>query len=295
MSPLLQLALLAASLGGVLLQVEAHFPKEHMSNRLGLPGIPEVHSGRLTLQVSQVVPAMQEVRMGDRLELECEAFGGPFPAIQWLRDGQPIGQGVDEAKSLSNLLSAEAINDLGGNVKVTSNLVPVDSMTAIGKVKSRLVIDCVLPVHRGMYSCAAVSGTDADVSPPATVYVVADGVRNLSAMLSACQRTGLASAAPPRITSFATFMMDVSGTDMTLPCAAEGSPRPAVFWRDNNNQLIATSGPGARRNRYKVLPNGSLMIFKVRWSDMGMFTCVAQSETGRDNATTFVYPLSPSK
>ena len=37
---------------------------------------------------------MQEVRMGDRLELECEAFGGPFPAIQWLRDGQPIGQGV---------------------------------------------------------------------------------------------------------------------------------------------------------------------------------------------------------
>lgn len=230
--------------------------------------------------------------MGERLELECEAFGGPPPTIQWLRDGQPIGQGMDEAKSLNNLLSAEALNGLGsGLTKVTSNVVPLES--GIAKVTSRLVIDCALPVHRGLYSCAAVSGTDADVSPPATVYVEADGVRNLSALLSACQHSGIAT--PPRITNFASFVMDVSGTDITLPCSAEGSPRPAVFWKDNNNQLIAPSGPGARRNRYKILPNGSLMILKVRWSDMGVFTCVAQSETGRDNATTFVYPLSAEK
>lgn len=75
----------------------------------------------------------------------------------------------------------------------------------------------------------------------------ADGVHNLSAMLSACQH-----ASAPRIATYASFVMDVSGSDITLPCAVEGSPRPAVFWKDNNNQLITPGGPGARRNRYKV-------------------------------------------
>lgn len=66
-------------------------------------------------------------------------------------------------------------------------------------------------------------------------------------MLSACQH-----ASAPRIATYASFVMDVSGSDITLPCAVEGSPRPAVFWKDNNNQLITPGGPGARRNRYKV-------------------------------------------
>lgn len=315
MSPLLPWFLAAACLGALLQQAEGHFSKMRLSNRLdpqlGLPGLPEgapVHSARRALQVSPVTPALQEVRMGERLELECEAFGGPPPTIQWLRDGQPIGQGMDEAKSFNNLLSADALNGLAGGLpmpsmgKMTSNQVlqPMDSPTGIAKVTSRLVIDCALPVHRGLYSCAAVSGADADVSPPATVYVEADGVRNLSALLSACQHPGLgglglSASGLPRITTFASFVMDVAGADITLPCVAEGSPRPEVYWTDNNNQLITPRGLMSRRNRYKVLPNGSLVIMKVRWSDMGVFTCVARSEAGRDNATTFVYPLSAEK
>ena len=77
----------------------------------------------------------------------------------------------DDAKSLNNLLSGESLGPGLGNLKVTSNLVPIDSLTGIAKITSRLVVDCALPVHRGLYSCAAVSGTETDVSSPATVYV----------------------------------------------------------------------------------------------------------------------------
>lgn len=300
----MQVFLVAAALGALARHADAHFPKVHLSNRIephmGLSGVAEgaaEHSSRRPLQVSLLSPGLQEVRMGERLELECVAFGGPPPTIQWLRDGQPVGQGVDEVKSFNSLLSPEAGLGLGLGLGLSGSLAGAglsgpmsETQTGIAKITSRLVVDCALPVHRGVYSCAAVSGTDAEVSTPTSVYVQVDGVRNLSTLLSSCQH-----ASPPRIATFASFVMDVSGSDITLPCTAEGNPRPAVFWKDNDNQLITPGGTAARRNRYKVLPNGSLVILKVRWSDMGVFTCVAQSEAGRDNATTFVYPLSAEK
>lgn len=83
----------------------------------------------------------------------------------------------DEAKSLNNLLSGEALgldglNALGGlSGLVTSNQVTAEAMTGVAKVVSRLVVDCALPVHGGVYSCVALSGSEAKVSTPANVYV----------------------------------------------------------------------------------------------------------------------------
>lgn len=37
------------------------------------------------------------------------------------------------------------------------------------------------------------------------------------------------------------------------------------------------------------------MISAVRWSDMGHFTCVAESPLGRDSVTTFLYPMSQDR
>ena len=75
----------------------------------------------------------------------------------------------DDAKSLNNLLSGESLGL--STERVTSNLVPLEPLSGIAKVTSRLIVDCVLPVHRGLYSCAALSATDTAVSSPATVYV----------------------------------------------------------------------------------------------------------------------------
>lgn len=37
--------------------------------------------------------------------------------------------------------------------------------------------------------------------------------------------------------------------------------------------------------------NGDLTISQLAWSDMGEYTCVADSPEGRDEVTTFVYPV----
>lgn len=96
------------------------------------------------------------------------------------------------------------------------------------------------------------------------------------------------SAAPvaPRITQWYNVLLDTIGNLVELPCGAYAQPSPQVYWMDNNDNLI-----GKRDPRYKIKSDGSLIILKLEWENMGMFHCVAKNDLGKDTKSTFLYPM----
>uniref|UniRef100_A0A3Q3L4X2 Uncharacterized protein n=1 Tax=Mastacembelus armatus TaxID=205130 RepID=A0A3Q3L4X2_9TELE len=64
------------------------------------------------------------------------------------------------------------------------------------------------------------------------------------------------------------------GTEVVLPCEAEGSPSPLVTW-SRNGHLIPPVTAG-----FTVLPSGSLKITDVRLIDSKLYTCTAENPAG---------------
>nr|XP_057926871.1 hemicentin-1 [Doryrhamphus excisus] len=64
------------------------------------------------------------------------------------------------------------------------------------------------------------------------------------------------------------------GTEVVLPCEAQGSPSPLVTWSRNGRPIPpVTAG-------FTVLPSGSLKITDVRLIDSKLYTCTAQNSAG---------------
>ncbi|XP_075903122.1 hemicentin-1 [Nelusetta ayraudi] len=65
-----------------------------------------------------------------------------------------------------------------------------------------------------------------------------------------------------------------AGTEVVLPCEAQGSPSPLVTWRRNGHPIPpVTAG-------FSVLPSGSLRITDVRLIDSKVYTCTAENPAG---------------
>ncbi|XP_061624718.1 hemicentin-1 isoform X2 [Phyllopteryx taeniolatus] len=64
------------------------------------------------------------------------------------------------------------------------------------------------------------------------------------------------------------------GTEVVLPCEAQGSPSPLVTW-NRNGQPIPPVTAG-----FTVLPSGSLKITDVRLIDSKLYTCTAENPAG---------------
>uniref|UniRef100_A0A8C3A971 Hemicentin 2 n=1 Tax=Cyclopterus lumpus TaxID=8103 RepID=A0A8C3A971_CYCLU len=64
------------------------------------------------------------------------------------------------------------------------------------------------------------------------------------------------------------------GTEVVLPCEAQGSPSPLVTWSRNGHPIpLVTAG-------FTVLPSGSLRITDVRLIDSKLYTCTAENPAG---------------
>ncbi|CAH0383542.1 unnamed protein product [Bemisia tabaci] len=210
------------------------------------------------VKVSVTTPQFIRVPMGARVELHCDVMGSPPPSVQWNRGLQTLQeQGFEES------------NDIGG--------------TGVAKVRSKLVIDCVLPHHQSMqYTCKGISGSQAVISNPITLLV--QGGNSTSLGSERCRAGGIK---VPRINSWSPIIMETMGTNIALPCFAEGNPRPTVYWLDKKNEPIDESSD----SRFKMLETGELLITKLNWEDMGDYKCVAESPQGHETAETFLYPM----
>lgn len=82
---------------------------------------------------------------------------------------------------------------------------------------------------------------------------------------------------PPRIRkSDNETVTAVSGSDLTLPCVAEGSPKPVVTWKINDKDI------SYHKEKFTQLESGSLQIKHLLPSDTGLYRCIATNPFGDD-------------
>lgn len=85
----------------------------------------------------------------------------------------------------------------------------------------------------------------------------------------------------------------IVGQMVTFDCHVEGIPKPRILWRvkhynsnNINNSFVRIDSLDQRR--FKLLPNGTLMILNVHFSDKGLYACVAISPGKKNNATAYL-------
>uniref|UniRef100_A0A8K9UFR5 Peroxidasin n=1 Tax=Oncorhynchus mykiss TaxID=8022 RepID=A0A8K9UFR5_ONCMY len=123
----------------------------------------------------------------------------------------------------------------------------------------------VAPQDEGQYECQA-------VSPLGTVRT--------AVQLNIQQRvTPVFTNAPRDVTA-------ESGTDVQIPCRAQGQPEPVLTWNKDGIQ-VTESG------KFHIAPEGFLEVKDVGLADGGRYECVARNPIGYQSATMVLTVLVP--
>ncbi|XP_043484053.1 neural/ectodermal development factor IMP-L2 isoform X2 [Leptopilina heterotoma] len=193
------------------------------------------------------------VRVGDRVEFNCEITGSPTPSLHWIR-------GIKTETKIKEILK-KGIAD-----------VPWEGIT---RVAGKLVIDCVTPEDEGLIYCAGVAGREIQL---ASTFLRVD-----QSLKRTCQESN-----KPVINLNAKSILSNIGSTIIIPCRTSGNPRPEIYWLDNFEKRINFDN-----SRYSILENGDLLVEDIKWEDMGRYVCVAKSGDVEVSADTFLYPLKP--
>jgi Immunoglobulin domain len=149
------------------------------------------------------------------------------------------------------------------------------------RVRARIVIDHDSASER-TFSCVGQAGNRKTY---ASTIVYPAGASDERAV-DAPNTKHLGSLKPARILHYYDTVFEVIGSNLILPCRSSGRPKAEVYWMDEESNVIGDQEP-----RYKTLPTGELIITSLRWSDMGLYTCVAKNAIAKDTITTFIYPM----
>lgn len=154
------------------------------------------------------------------------------------------------------------------------------------RVRSRLIIDHMAAPERS-FTCVGRSGSKMAYATT-TVYATPPNPQNITELLNE-KTNSLLGPKKARIVLYYNAIFDTIGRNVLLPCKTAGRPHPEVYWLDTENNMVA-----GETGRYKVLPSGELLITSVRWSDMGLYTCIARNAVSKDSISTFLYPMPVS-
>ncbi|XP_046989028.1 Down syndrome cell adhesion molecule-like protein Dscam2 [Schistocerca americana] len=73
----------------------------------------------------------------------------------------------------------------------------------------------------------------------------------------------------------------VAGKSVVLPCAAEGSPSPRIMWKKNTGPVPPLYKELSHlMENYKIMQNGSLVVYNTRPEDSGYYMCQASNGVG---------------
>ncbi|XP_053406850.1 zwei Ig domain protein zig-4-like [Mercenaria mercenaria] len=205
--------------------------------------------------------------------LECEAGGSPSPTIHWLKNGERIQQGMSRDYLDDEASYEETVNK--------------DSkpMLRLGKVKSKLFLDCVSDRDEAEYTCVAETPYER-ISQ--STFLKMDNT--LSAQSRAnCLTKKAFRGEPARIHLWTAVRVEFTGAAVQLFCRAEGYPAPTISWR-----YSAQGEKIEDDDSHTILPNGDLLIKHITFmQNMGDYYCTAENEAGIDEVSTFLYPTSP--
>ncbi|MGH0149173.1 UNVERIFIED_CONTAM: hypothetical protein FKN15_062838, partial [Acipenser sinensis] len=256
-----------------------------------------------------IQPQNTEVLVGESITLECSATGQPHPRISWTKgDGTPLPSDSRIAITSSGGLFIQNINQADGGqytcfasnnvdtihaaayiiVQATPQftVIPEDQVVVEGHTvdltceaqgyprpeiawtrggsplptdrrhvvlsTGTLRIASVAPHDQGQYECLAIN--------------IVGSVRTAVQLTVQHRVTPVFTSAPRDLTV-------ESGSDVQIPCSAQGEPEPVVTWNKDGVQ-VTESG------KFHVSPEGFLAIRDVGPADQGRYECVARNTIG---------------
>ncbi|XP_054733285.1 neural/ectodermal development factor IMP-L2 isoform X1 [Anastrepha obliqua] len=194
--------------------------------------------------------------LGQSIEIVCEVMGSQVPTVQWVVGNVPLSE-IDS---------------------IESNVISESPATAIVRVRSVHIIDHMLSEAR-TYTCVGRTGGKTIYS--STIVYPQPDMKDLVQV----RDKPFPGPQKPRIVYNEKLHLDLVDSNILLPCKVHARPRAEVFWMNGEGKLIE------QNHRFKVLPNGDLLISNIQWEDMGAYRCIARNALGKDTADTFVYPV----
>ncbi|NXW73911.1 HMCN1 protein, partial [Hirundo rustica] len=93
---------------------------------------------------------------------------------------------------------------------------------------------------------------------------------------------------PPRLVISPRNQTFTEGSEVSIRCSATGYPKPTVVWTLNDMFIIGSS-------RYRMTPEGTLIIRKAIPRDAGIYGCLASNSAGTEKQTsTLTYIEAPT-
>ncbi|NXB77102.1 HMCN1 protein, partial [Donacobius atricapilla] len=93
---------------------------------------------------------------------------------------------------------------------------------------------------------------------------------------------------PPRVVISPQNQTFTEGSEVSIRCSATGYPKPTVVWTLNDMFIIGSS-------RYRMTPEGTLIIRKAIPRDAGIYGCLASNSAGTEKQTsTLTYIEAPT-
>ncbi|XP_067156720.1 hemicentin-1 [Apteryx mantelli] len=93
---------------------------------------------------------------------------------------------------------------------------------------------------------------------------------------------------PPRVVISPKNQTFTEGSEVSIRCSATGYPKPTVVWTHNDMFIIGS-------NRYRLTPEGTLIIRKAIRKDAGLYGCLASNSAGTEKQTSsLIYIEGPT-
>uniref|UniRef100_A0A8C6W1G7 Hemicentin 2 n=1 Tax=Nannospalax galili TaxID=1026970 RepID=A0A8C6W1G7_NANGA len=252
------------------------------------------------------LPLRVTVKAGEEVTLDCEAQGSPPPMVSWTKDTRPllhVSDRHDLLPSGSLRLAQAQVGDNGRYECIASN--------PAGAASRRYVLGVQVPpqVQPGPRVLKVLAGEALDLNcvaegnPEPQLSWFKDGkalrggelqgsvhfaaVKASDAGPYRCEASSSAGTdawelelrvlEPPHWGADETsgLLERVAGENASLPCPAQGTPKPQITWRRS-----PSSEPLNRRPGVVVLDEGSLFLSSVSLSDSGEYECQATNEVG---------------
>jgi len=86
----------------------------------------------------------------------------------------------------------------------------------------------------------------------------------------------------------------IVGQMVKFECHVEGIPKPRILWRvRRHNRKGFVRVDSLDQRRFRLMPNGTLVIFNVHFTDQGLYACIAKSPGKKNNATAYLTVFVP--
>ncbi|XP_014065781.1 peroxidasin isoform X2 [Salmo salar] len=267
-------------------------------------------------------PQNTEVLVGESITLECSATGQPQPRVSWTkgdRTSLPTDARINITPSGGLFIQNVVQADGGQYTCFASNNVDTIHATAhiIVQATPQFTVtpqdQSVLEGHTVDFTCEASgypqpviawtrggsplpqdrrhlvlsSGTlrIARVAPHDEGQYECQAVSPLGTVRTAVQ-LNIQQRVTPVFTNAPRDVTVESGTDVQIPCRAQGQPEPVLTWNKDGIQ-VTESG------KFHIAPEGFLEVKDVGLADGGRYECVARNPIGYQSATMVLTVLVP--